>query len=222
MVLTRLLTSAALAALLAAGPTAAWADPLSADQSVRVGTFAGFTAIRDWEVVQAGDMTTVTAPEGDMRFYVFDIGAAKDGPAAIAAAAVRVPALAGLKIEETIHPAPTDGWDERVTSYYDVPPAQHRITLAGALRQADHWLVLVADGSQATFDKRVWASTGTLPRGSRTPRPPSQTTLPFSSKAMPTPGTLSCVIPLRTKSLSASIRAGVSGLAGLPVKSSLA
>ncbi len=202
MVLTRLLTSAALAALLAAPPTAAWADPLAADQSVRVGTFAGFTAIRDWEVVQAGDMTTVTAPEGDMRFYVFDIGAAKDGPAAIAAAAVRVPALAGLKIEETIHPAPTDGWDERVTSYYDVPPAQHRITLAGALRQADHWLVLVADGSQATFDKRA-AAIGTM---SQTLRPAGYAKEDFTGKpANP-------LTPARIEALKDFVRSGMTQL----------
>lgn len=148
----RFLASAALAAVLCATPLAA--EPLPADSPVKVGDVAGFTAVRDWSVSQSGNLIRVVAPEGDFTVTVVDLGQSEDAGAAVAAAIGRVPSLAGLKIEETVHPAATDGWDERATSYFEIPPAQNRFAMAAAYRRGERWVVLIADGSQATLGKR--------------------------------------------------------------------
>ncbi len=200
----RLFARAAIAAALFASTALAplRADPLAADAAIKIGTTAGFIAVRDWDVVQAVDMVTVTAPEGDLRVQVVDVGAATDGPAAIAAVVTRVPALAGLKIEETVHPAAIDGWDERVTSYFEIPPAQHRAALAGAYRKGGRWVVLVADGSQATFDKRG-AALGTM---SQSLRPAGFAKEDFAGK------TANPLTAARIEALRAFVRSGMDQL----------
>lgn len=155
----RFLASAALAAVLYATPLAA--QPLPADSPVKVGEVAGFTAVRDWTVSQSGNLTKVVAPEGDFTVTVVDLGPAPDAGAAVAAAIAQVPSLAGLKIEETVRPAATEGWEERTTSYFEIPPAQNRFALAAAYRRGERWVVLIADGSQATLGKRG-AALGTM------------------------------------------------------------
>lgn len=125
------------------------------DQPVTTSGGAGFTLPKAWTRTVDGKVTEVVAPEGDLRIAIVDVGAAPSADAAVTAAwkawrpgeAVRTPKLVSPR-------AAKDGWEERPVFGYETSPNEKRFIQAAALRAGPKWTVMIADGADATFEKR--------------------------------------------------------------------
>jgi CubicO group peptidase (beta-lactamase class C family) len=125
------------------------------DQAVATPGGAGFTQPKAWTRTVAGTVTEVIAPEGDLRIAIIDVGAAASADAAMTAAwkawrpgeAVRTPKLVSPR-------AAKDGWEERPVFSYETSPNEKRFIQGAAMRAGGKWTVMIADGSEATFEKR--------------------------------------------------------------------
>ena len=153
-----LLASACLAAGAQAQSAGAAADTPDATPA---GTT--FTQPKDWSAAANAKGVVLTAPEGDARIGVIDVGAASDAKAA-AEAAWNIFHPGGhppFKLAEPL--AARDGWDERSEVDYETSPNEHRVVLAIAERHGPAWTVIVLDGSEATVEKRGGAISIALP-----------------------------------------------------------
>jgi CubicO group peptidase (beta-lactamase class C family) len=129
--------------------------PLAADTQLTVPSGATMQAPKAWSITSKPAIIVLTPPEGN-----FTLSAVDAGNAANAAAAVRAAwrlALPGehhaLKV--TAPQAARQGWDEEENFEYETSPNEHLVVQALALRQGGHWTVLLADGSDATAEKRL-------------------------------------------------------------------
>lgn len=103
-------------------PVASVATPavaLTADTPTQTAFGTAFTAPKGWTLTSGGRAATVTAPEGDTRISVVDVGPAADA----AAATVRAWSLARPDFRRKVKlvtPVPArEGWDERQSISYD-------------------------------------------------------------------------------------------------------
>lgn len=118
---------------------------------------ARFAAPADWTLERADKVVRLIAPEGDLRMTLVDVGPAKDAAAAVAAAyALAEPGFARKLRLSTPMPA-REGWDEIVNFDYETSPNEKRSIVATPYRAGASWLVLLGDGSWATFNKRSGA-----------------------------------------------------------------
>jgi CubicO group peptidase (beta-lactamase class C family) len=132
-------------------PAPATAD---ADRPARTPSGATFTAPKAWTLRNAPRFAEVIAPEGDVKIAIVNVGPAADAKAAAAAAwAAYAPAAARAPKLVTARP-PRNGWDERHYVDYEVSPNERRFMSAFALRSGPNWTVMIADGAEATFEKR--------------------------------------------------------------------
>lgn len=131
----------------------------AADGSRTEKTPAGvtFTASPGWTSRSASNFIELTAPEGDLKFAVVEVGSAADAKAAVAAAwAAWAPANARPPKLVTARP-PRNGWAERQVIDYEVSPNEKRVLSAIAYRAGDKWTVALLDGSESTAEKRLAA-----------------------------------------------------------------
>jgi CubicO group peptidase (beta-lactamase class C family) len=141
----------ATALLLAVSPLAANAADEASTSSMT------FALPADWMLNKAGDVTHLTAPEGDLSVAFVDVGKAADQTAATAVAwKVADPAFA-RKVRLAAKAPATDGWDETWTIDYEVSPNEKLILRAYVFRRGDNWSVAMFRGSEATFSKRLAA-----------------------------------------------------------------
>ena len=139
----------------AASPQAAAGQ--TADRPAALPSGATFTAPAGWTATDKQAVIELAAPEGDFRMVLVDVGPAADATAATAKAwqawtpgQMRAPKLV------TARP-PRDGWEERQVISYEVSPNEKRVLFAAALRKGQAWTVVLADGSEATAEKRLAA-----------------------------------------------------------------
>lgn len=142
--LARLCVMLPTAALLALAAAPASAAPPS----------ASFTAPADWKASSEAGLTRYAAPEANFTLTVVEVGQAADARAAVAAAWARAkPGFA--PIPQLVNPAGAgDGWDERFSFSYEIPPAEGLVRIASAQRAGSGWTVLLIDGAMATYAKR--------------------------------------------------------------------
>jgi CubicO group peptidase (beta-lactamase class C family) len=154
------MTRAFLLALLASASLASGvlAQGLAADTHAATPAGATLTEPKDWTVETGAKSIVLTAPEGDARLAIVDVGAATDAKAAVEAAwTVFHPAgHPPFKLAEPL--APRDGWEERTLVQYETSPNEHRVVQALADRRGAAWTVLIADGSEGTLEKRAGAA----------------------------------------------------------------
>ncbi|MFQ3594789.1 MAG: serine hydrolase domain-containing protein [Sphingomonadaceae bacterium] len=102
-------------------------------------------------------LTLFTAPEGDFRVAVVEVGAAQDARAAVGSAWTRL--RPGTQMEPlVVSPAgPGSGWEERQSFAYETAPEERATRSALALRRGADWVVMLIDGAQATQGKRLAA-----------------------------------------------------------------
>ena len=118
---------------------------------------ATFTASPGWTTRTAPKLVEVTAPEGDLRIALVDVGPAVDAKAAVAAAwAIWMPANARPPKLVTTRPA-RNGWEEQQVIDYEVSRNEKRGMQAVAYRIGANWTVAIYDGQVATFEKRLAA-----------------------------------------------------------------
>jgi CubicO group peptidase (beta-lactamase class C family) len=146
------------ACLLLPAAAHAGAKPLDADTPSKTPAGATFTAPKAWTLEQHAKHVVLTPPETNMHVVVVDAGRAPDAKAAVQAAwkeyrpnehhALKVLAPAGDK----------EGWDEKATLDYETSPNEHLLLQAVASRSGDNWTVLILDGNEGTFEKRLGAA----------------------------------------------------------------
>jgi len=122
-----------------------------------------FTQPKDWTATAGAKGVILTAPEGDARIGIVDVGPAADAKAAAEAAwAVFHPeGHPPFKLAEPL--AARDGWEERAVVAYETSPNEHRAVEAIAERRGTAWTVIILDGSEGTVEKRGGAIGVALP-----------------------------------------------------------
>ena len=158
------------AVVLAAGSARAAPAPLAADTPSTTPSGVTFTAPKAWSIVSAPSLVVLSPPEPDAHIAIVDIPAAAEARTAVAAAwaLYRPDAHRPVKL---VTPAPArEGWDERDVVDYETSPNEHVLVQAVALRNGARWTVIIADGSESTFEKRAppprsWRRKSLRPKG---------------------------------------------------------
>ncbi len=132
--------------------------PVVADTEGRTSTGVTYTQPKDWTVATQGAATVLAAPEADLDIAVIDVGAAPDVSSAAAKAWTIYKPAANRKIRLVTPGTPGEGWDQRVGIAYVTSPNERASVSALALRKGTSWTVMIADGADATFSKRLAAA----------------------------------------------------------------
>jgi CubicO group peptidase (beta-lactamase class C family) len=144
-----------LAVALAAAPgIPVSAQGVAADTPSKTTWGVAYTVPKEWSSQTQASFIVMTAPEGDARVAVVDVGEATDGDAAIAAAWKMYEPSMRRKVEIANSSPSRHGWDEIRDDQYTSSPSEHLVVAAEALRYRTHWTVLLIEGSQSTFEKR--------------------------------------------------------------------
>ncbi len=143
--------------LLVRADAAAAAPALQADAPETTPTGATFKAPKNWSVAQRPGAISLLAPEGDFRLAVVEGGQAGNAADAVRAAWQRVDASEHHVLEDSAPRAAKDGWDEAALFEYNTSPEEHLALTAAAFRHGRDWTVLIAKGSQSTYEKRLAA-----------------------------------------------------------------
>ena len=115
---------------------------------------ASVTVPENWSLTTVGNNFILEAPEADTRVAIVDISAV-DAKAAVAAAwaSYRPDAKLVFKLA-TPRPA-REGWEERQVFDYETSPNDRLVIQAIASRAGNAWTVVILDGTQQTFEKRI-------------------------------------------------------------------
>jgi len=119
---------------------------------------ATYTAPGGWSAADKGALTILTPPEGDSHVAIASVEA-PDAQAAVDAAwkLYRPEMKRPLKL---VTPRPgREGWDERQVFDYETSPNERAVAQAIAYRKGNAWTVVMLDGTEPTFEKRL-APTG--------------------------------------------------------------
>jgi len=141
-------------------PTEVPAAPqtLAADTSRTTQAGATYTAPGGWSAADKGALTILTPPEGDSHVAIASVEA-PDAQAAVDAAwkLYRPDMKRPLKL---VTPRPgREGWEERQVFDYETSPNERAVAQAIAYRKGNAWTVVMLDGTEPTFEKRL-APTG--------------------------------------------------------------
>ncbi len=118
---------------------------------------ATFSVPAGWTRADKPGLIEFTAPEGDLRLALVDVGEAADARAA-AAAAWSAWSPDNARPPKLVTPRPArEGWAERQVVDYETSPNEKRDMQAIAFRAGKSWLVAILDGSEATSEKRLAA-----------------------------------------------------------------
>ena len=135
------------------------AGPPSTEVSLAGTTAAGatFTVSPGWTQKTAPHTVELVAPEGDYRIAIVEVGSAADAGEAAAKAWARW-APSQTRPPKLITPRPArNGWEERQVIDYETSPNEKRSLYAVAYRTGLNWTVVLADGAEATAEKRLAA-----------------------------------------------------------------
>ena len=132
-------------------------QPATADTASRTPGGANYTMPKDWLAKTGERQTVLSAPEGNLRMVIIEVGPAADAPDAARKAWSLYRPADVLVVRLATPDAPQSGWDERVAFSYDTPPNAKLLASALALRKGANWTVLIADGALAAVEKRMGA-----------------------------------------------------------------
>lgn len=132
---------------------AATPELVSADSQRQTPAGATFTVPAGWSIERNKNLVTLTPPEGDSHFAIFDTQAA-DAKAAVAAAWAAYKPSANRPIKLVTPQPAREGWEERQSFDYETSPNEKAVVVAFAERAGTAWTVLILDGSQSTIEKR--------------------------------------------------------------------
>ena len=147
-----------LALLLSAATPLAAQTAASADTPARTEAGVSYTVPRDWTATTRGPVVLVSAPQDELRIALVDVGSAADAAAATSRAwTLYDPAARRTATVTTAAPA-REGWDERVATSYETTPNERRVVQALAMRRERHWTVMILDGADSAFSRRLAAA----------------------------------------------------------------
>jgi CubicO group peptidase (beta-lactamase class C family) len=141
------------------GPTPV-PQPVTADTPRTTSGGATFTVPAGWSVASGASSVTLRPPEPDTRIVIFDAHA-PDATAAVASAWVSYKPDMKRPIRTTTTLPDRNGWTSGKQFVYETSPNERAVVIAVALHAADTWTVVLADGSEPTFEKRG-AQLGTI------------------------------------------------------------
>jgi CubicO group peptidase (beta-lactamase class C family) len=130
-------------------------DKLTADTPRTTTAGNTFIAPAGWTIAVRGDATIVTAPEGNTWVALVDVRSAADADAAVKAAWLAYKGEPRWPLLVANDAPPKDGWTDRRTYAYDVPPNEKRVVQVGTQRANGIWTVVLLDADQAIAEKRL-------------------------------------------------------------------
>jgi CubicO group peptidase (beta-lactamase class C family) len=130
-------------------------EKLTADTPKTTTAGNTFIAPAEWTITVRGDATILTAPEGNSSLALVDVRSAADAAAAVKAAWLAYKAEPKWPLLVSNEGPSTDGWTDRRTFVYDVPPNEKRVVQAATQRANGVWTVLLFDADQAVAEKRL-------------------------------------------------------------------
>jgi CubicO group peptidase (beta-lactamase class C family) len=132
--------------------------PAAQEVSGKTSSGVSYTQPKDWTLTTKAGVSIFTAPENNLQIAVIDVGKATGAEAAAAKAWSLYKPKAGRKVRVITAGAPGEGWDERVSISYDTSPSEKMVVAVLAMRKANAWTVMIADGAESTFSKRSAAA----------------------------------------------------------------
>jgi CubicO group peptidase (beta-lactamase class C family) len=129
------------------------ATTLSADTPKTTVEGATFIAPAGWSIDVNGPATILTAPEGDSRMALVDVGG-KTADDAVAAAWAAYKPDAKWPVKVTNDFPDKDGWTSTRQYTYLTAPNEKRTVLAVARRAGETWTVVIYDMNDGVFEKR--------------------------------------------------------------------
>ena len=147
----------ALSLALLSVPIIAVSQGVAADTPGKTSAGLTFTQPKEWTADTHGPVTLFKAPEGNLSVAVVEVGAAANAQEATARAWTLYRPDAARTVRMSSAGAPENGWDERVSIAYETSPNERAIVSAMAMRTASSWTVVIAEGSEATANKRAAA-----------------------------------------------------------------
>lgn len=149
-------TAFCLAAYLTVSISVAGAQPHAVAADTPSTTPAGttFTIPAGWATETRGTLVLLTPPEGDFKIVLIDLQA-KDAPSALRAGWAAFDPAFKRPLRVTLPQAPYNGWEERQAYVYEVSPNEKLDVGAYTWRAGANWLVVLAEGDQATEEKRA-------------------------------------------------------------------
>jgi CubicO group peptidase (beta-lactamase class C family) len=152
------LTSLFALALLSLPAALSAQDAAAADMPGKTASGVAYTQPKDWSATVKGQATILAAPEGNLSMAVVEVGTAADAQDAAAKAWALYRPDAGRKVRLVTAGPPGEGWEERVSISYETSPSEKAVASALAMRKGTSWTVMIADGAEATFGKRLAAA----------------------------------------------------------------
>jgi CubicO group peptidase (beta-lactamase class C family) len=147
--------SPAAAAPASAAPEAR-SEKLTADAPRTTTAGNTFVAPAEWTITVRGDATVLTAPEGNSWIALVDVRAA-DVDTAVKAAWAAYKGEPKWPVKVSNDGPPEDGWTDRRSYVYDVPPNEKRTVQVGAMRANGIWTIVIFDALDAVVEKRLGA-----------------------------------------------------------------
>ena len=137
-------------------PPAAAARPetLTADTPRTTTAGNSFIAPAGWGISVRGDATLLAAPEGDSWIALVDVRAA-DVDAAVKATWAAYKGESKWPVRIASDAPSKDGWTDRRSYAYDVPPNEKRVIRVSTQRANGIWTVVVLDVAAAVAEKRL-------------------------------------------------------------------
>ncbi len=147
----------ALSLALLSVPIIAVSQGAAADTPGKTSAGLIFTQPKEWTADTHGPVTLFKAPEGNLSVAVVEVGTAANAQEAAAKAWTLYRPDAARTVRMSSAGAPENGWDERVSIAYETSPNERATVSAMAMRTASSWTVVIAEGSEATANKRAAA-----------------------------------------------------------------
>ncbi len=126
---------------------------VTADTLRTTTTGATFTVPAGWSVASNASSLVLQPPEPDTHIVIFDAHAG-DAAAAVASAWASYKPDMKRPIRTTTTIPDRNGWTNGKQFVYETSPNERAVVVAVALHAADTWTVVLANGSEPTFEKR--------------------------------------------------------------------
>ncbi len=114
---------------------------------------ATFIVPAGWSIASDASSSTLQPPEPDSHIAIFDVHA-PDAAAAVASAWARYRPDMKRPLKVAVPVPDRNGWTNGKQFIYETSPNERAVVIAIALHSADTWTVVLAEGTEPTFEKR--------------------------------------------------------------------
>ena len=134
-------------------PTTPAAKAVTSDTPQTTPGGATFTVPAGWSHALDPSSVTLQPPEPDTHIAIFDVHAA-DAAAAVASTWTNFRPGMKRPLKVAVPIPNRQGWTDGRTFAYETSPNERAVVVAVALHSGDTWTVVLADGTEPTFEKR--------------------------------------------------------------------